>query len=87
VFTRRLPATSSGSSQFATAPGLRRSGVSLLENFAQTLGVLSPAGTLSIIVPLLIVSAGNGTWLLLFGTLSIFVVRLAATMQSWLRIC
>jgi amino acid transporter len=74
-------ATSSGSSQFATAPGLRRSGVSLLENFAQTLGVLSPAGTLSIIVPLLIVSAGNGTWLLLFGTLSIFLIVMLSVLR------
>jgi amino acid transporter len=65
----------------ATPPGLRRSGVSLLENFAQTLGVLSPAGTLSIIIPLLIVSAGNGTWLLLFGTLSIFLIVMLSVLR------
>jgi len=65
----------------ATTPGLRRNGVSLLENFAQTLGVLSPAGTLSIIIPLLIVSAGNGTWLLLLGTLSIFLIVMLSVLR------
>ena len=54
--------------------GLRHDTVSLLENFAQTLGVLSPAGTISVIIPLLIVSAGNGTWLLLLSTLIIFLI-------------
>lgn len=55
-------------------PGLRSGALSLLENLAQTLGVLSPAGTISVIIPLLIVSAGNGTWLLLLLTLSIFLL-------------
>jgi len=61
--------------------GLRRNCVSLLENFAQTLGVLSPAGTISIIIPLLIVSAGNGTWLLLLVTLSIFLVVMVSVLR------
>jgi len=65
----------------AAPGGLRRSGVSLLENFAQTLGVLSPAGTISIIIPLLIVSAGNGTWLLLLVTLSIFLVVMLSVLR------
>jgi amino acid transporter len=69
------------SAQSAATPGLRRSGVSLLENFAQTLGVLSPAGTSSIIIPLLIVSAGNGTWLLLLGTLSIFLIVMLSVLR------
>ena len=66
----------------AAAPvNLRRNCVSLLENFAQTLGVLSPAGTISIIIPLLIASAGNGTWLLLFATLSIFMVVMLSVLR------
>jgi len=69
------------SAQSATTPGLRRNGVSLLENFAQTLGVLSPAGTSSIIIPLLIISAGNGTWLLLLGTLSIFLIVMLSVLR------
>jgi amino acid transporter len=75
------PPNSPDSAHGATTPGLRRNGVSLLENFAQTLGVLSPAGTLSIIIPLLIVSAGNGTWLLLLGTLSIFLIVMLSVLR------
>ena len=58
----------------ASRPGLRGDCVSLLESFAQTFGVLSPAGTISVIIPLLIISAGNGTWLLLLVTLGVFLV-------------
>jgi len=72
---------SDDTTQSTATPGLRRSGVSLLENFAQTLGVLAPAGTLSIIIPLLIVSAGNGTWLLLLGTLSIFLIVMLSVLR------
>jgi amino acid transporter len=66
-----------------TAAGheLRHNCVSLLENFAQTLGVLSPVGTISVIIPLLIASAGNGTWLLLLVTLSTFLVVMAAVLR------
>ncbi len=60
---------------------LRHGYVSLLENFAQTLGVLSPAGTLSVIIPLLILSAGNGTWLLLVITLSIFLLVMLSVLR------
>ena len=40
---------------------------------AQTLGVLAPSGTISVIIPLVILSAGNGTWLLLLVVLAIFL--------------
>jgi amino acid transporter len=60
---------------------LRHGYVSLLENFAQTLGVLSPAGTLSVIIPLLILSAGNGTWLLLVITLCIFLLVMLSVLR------
>ncbi len=65
------------------APGfeLRHNCVSLVENFAQTLGVLSPVGTISVIIPLLIASAGNGTWLLLLITLSIFLIVMLTVLR------
>jgi amino acid transporter len=65
----------------APAHELRHNCVSLLENFAQTLGVLSPVGTISVIIPLLIASAGNGTWLLLLITLSTFLIVMAAVLR------
>ena len=55
-------------------PGLRHGCLTMIENLAQTMGVLSPSGTISVIIPLLILSAGNGTWLLLLVTLSIFLL-------------
>jgi amino acid transporter len=60
---------------------LRHNCVSLVENFAQTLGVLSPVGTISVIIPLLIATAGNGTWLLLLVTLSIFLVVMLSVLR------
>jgi amino acid transporter len=60
---------------------LRHNCVSLIENFAQTLGVLSPVGTMSVIIPLLIATAGNGTWLLLLVTLSIFLVVMISVLR------
>jgi amino acid transporter len=60
---------------------LRRNCVSLLDNFGQTMGVLSPAGTISVIIPLLILSAGNGTWLLLLVTLAIFLIVMLAVLR------
>ena len=60
---------------------LRQNCVSLVENFAQTLGVLSPVGTISVIIPLLIASAGNGTWLLLLITLSIFLIVMLSVLR------
>ncbi len=56
-----------------TKLGLRHDCLSLLENMAQTLGVLAPSGTISVIIPLVILSAGNGTWLLLLMVLGIFL--------------
>jgi amino acid transporter len=41
---------------------------------AQTLGVLAPAGAISVTIPLLILSAGNGTWLLLLAVFAIFLL-------------
>lgn len=61
--------------------GLRRNYLSLVENLAQTLGVLAPSGTMGVIIPLLILSAGNGTWLLLVITLSIFLLILLSVLK------
>jgi amino acid transporter len=60
---------------------LRRNCVSLVESFAQTLGVLSPAGTISVIIPLLIVTAANATWLLLVGTLGVFLMVMLSVIR------
>jgi amino acid transporter len=60
---------------------LRHNCVSLVENFAQTLGALSPVGTVSVIIPLLIATAGNGTWLLLFVILSVFLTVLTTVLR------
>jgi amino acid transporter len=57
----------------AAAPELRHNCLSLFENMAQTLGVLAPSGTISVIIPLVILSAGNGTWLLLLIVLAVLV--------------
>ena len=46
-------------------PSLRSNYLSQLENVAQSLGVMAPAGTLGVIIPLLVGKAGNGTWLVL----------------------
>jgi amino acid transporter len=72
----------------AEKPGLRHDCLSLVENMAQTLGVLAPSGTISVIIPLVILSAGNGTWLLLLIVLSVFlfvmfsVIRFAGLYSS-----
>lgn len=62
-------------------PGLRHNCVSLVENFAQTLGALSPVGTISVIIPLIIATAGNGTWLLLLIILSVFTAVLTTILR------
>lgn len=62
-------------------PGLRSNYLSLIENLAQTLGVLTPSGTISVIIPLLILSAGNGTWVLLLITLSIFMLVMLSVIR------
>jgi amino acid transporter len=56
--------------QFSTADGpkqrltLRHNYLSALESTAQTLGGMAPTGTLGIVLPLLIASGGNASWLL-----------------------
>jgi amino acid transporter len=62
-------------------PGLRHNYLNLVENLAQTLGVLTPSGTISVIIPLLILSAGNATWLLLLVTLTIFMLIMLTIMR------
>jgi amino acid transporter len=77
----QAPSTDSSMPPPAPRRGLRRDCVSLLESFAQTLGVLSPAGTISVIIPLLIVSAANGTWLLLLVTLGVFLMVMSSVIR------
>ena len=55
---------------------LRRNYLSGLENVAQTLGTMAPAGTLGVIIPLLIGKTGNGTWLLYLAVLAICLLIL-----------
>lgn len=43
---------------------LRRDCVSFVENLAQTVGSMAPSGGLTMFIPLVFASAGNGTWLL-----------------------
>lgn len=53
---------------------LRRNYLSGLENIAQTVGMLAPAGTIGVIVPLLIGKTGNGTWLMFLVVAAIFLL-------------
>jgi amino acid transporter len=55
---------------------LRRNYLSGLENVAQTLGTMAPTGTLGVIIPLLIGTTGNGTWLLFLAVLGICLLIL-----------
>jgi amino acid transporter len=57
-------------------PTLRKNYLSGLENVAQTLGTMAPTGTLGVVIPLLIGSTGNGTWLLFLGVLVICLLIL-----------
>src|SRR5580698_10451210 len=43
---------------------LRRDCVSFIENLAQTVGSMAPSGGLTMFIPLVFATAGNGTWLL-----------------------
>jgi amino acid transporter len=54
--------------------GLRGDYLSGLENVAQGLGALAPAGTIGILIPILIGKTGNASWLLLLVTLSAVVL-------------
>ena len=57
-------------------PTLRKNYLSGLENVAQTLGTMAPAGTLGVIIPLLIGKTGNGTWLMFLAVLGICLLIL-----------
>jgi amino acid transporter len=50
------------------APGpkrsLRRNYLSFAENLAQTVGSMAPSGGIALLIPLVVLNAGNGTWLL-----------------------
>ena len=46
-----------------TRQTLRHNYLSFIENTAQTLGVMAPTGTMGIVLPLLIMQAGNATWI------------------------
>jgi amino acid transporter len=64
-----------------TSPGLRANYLSLTESLAQTLGLVTPTGTIGLIIPLLILTAGNGTWLLLFIMLGMFLMIMLIIMR------
>jgi len=56
----------------ATEPSLRRNYLSFIENAAQMLGGMAPAGTMGVILPLLILRGRNSTWLIFLVTLLAF---------------
>jgi amino acid transporter len=51
---------------------LRRNYLSAVENLAQSIGTMGPVATIGTILPLLIYTSGNGTWLLFLGVLVAF---------------
>jgi amino acid transporter len=53
---------------------LRKNYLSAFENVAQAIGTMGPAATLGTVIPLLVVKAGNGTWLLFLGILATFLL-------------
>jgi amino acid transporter len=53
---------------------LRGDYLSSLENVAQGLGALAPAGTIGMLIPILVGKTGNGSWLLLLITVSAVVL-------------
>lgn len=55
-----------------SAPSLRRNYLSFVENAAQMLGGIAPAGTIGVVLPLLILRGGNATWLIFLVTLLAF---------------
>jgi amino acid transporter len=68
------------------APGpaprsLRANYLSKLENIAQSLGVMTPTGTLGVIIPLLIGKSGNATWLVILVILLAYAVILFCITQ------
>jgi amino acid transporter len=66
----------------APAPrSLRANYLSKLENIAQSLGVMTPTGTLGVIIPLLIGKSGNATWLVILVILLAYAVILFCITQ------
>jgi amino acid transporter len=55
-------------------PALRGEYLSPLENVAQGLGALAPAGTIGMLIPILIGKTGNGSWILLLVTVGAVVL-------------
>ena len=53
-------------------PSLRHNYLSFIENTAQTLGGMAPAGTMGVVLPLLILRGGNATWLIFLVTFLAF---------------
>jgi amino acid transporter len=60
---------------------LRANYLSRLENIAQSLGVMTPTGTLGVIIPLLIGKSGNATWLVILVILLAYTVILFCITQ------
>jgi amino acid transporter len=60
----------------AAPTALRKNYLSGFENVAQTLGTMAPAGTLGVVIPLVIGKTGNGTWLLFLAVLGICLLIL-----------
>src|SRR5260221_12180381 len=60
---------------------LRANYLSRLENIAQSLGVMTPTGTLGVIIPLLIGKSGNATWLVILVILLAYAVILFCITQ------
>jgi amino acid transporter len=56
----------------AAGPSLRTNYLSFIENAAQMLGGIAPAGTIGVVLPLLILRGGNATWLIFLVTLLAF---------------
>jgi amino acid transporter len=56
----------------AAGPPLRKNYLSFIENAAQILGGIAPAGTMGVVLPLLILRGGNATWLIFLVTLLAF---------------
>jgi amino acid transporter len=60
---------------------LRANYLSRLENIAQSLGVMTPTGTLGVIIPLLIGKSGNATWLVILVILLVYALILFCITQ------
>lgn len=63
---------SDGLTRGDAGPSLRHNYLSYIENTAQMLGGMAPAGTMGVVLPLLILRGGNATWLIFLVTLLAF---------------